>query len=1058
MSLRRSATVVTILATAAATIAGGGLLPTATAVIDHPLTGHSDTSTGDTGAEDSRAGHALVRPTDAQRAAVRQLLDSAGADATATWDFRFGTPRTIYPGSGQALSGPHDGTAVDAARAFVSANRAAFGLSSADVAAMKVTRNHELTGIDVTVVNLTQVFDGVAATRGGSMGMAVDGTGRVLTFTGATTRNTGLLGSFLLTPALALNQAGSALGLSTLTSVASGTVAGFTKFRTGLAAPSYVQKVAFPTADGARAAYRVLLIEKVDEGYDVVVDARSGKVLYKKSLVQHEAEGTIYRNYPGAPGGGEPERVSFGPTEESPGGYVDPTGLTGIGVTTFGNNANTFKNWSNFIAPLDQANRTVAPTGQFNFGFPNQWEISECQAAPPAYAEDADAASTNLFYHHNRIHDEFYSFGFTESAGNFETDGGDSIMGLVQAGAITGGAPTYTGRDNAYMLTLPDGIPPWSGMFLWEPINDAFEGPCRDGDFDAGVIEHEYAHGLSNRYVGTTDGALGGHQSGSMGEGWGDWYALNYTHREGLQDDAVVGTYVTGNEQRGIRNWSYDKTEANFGDIGYDLGGPEVHSDGEIWTAALWDMRERLVDKYGQAKAAEISSFIVTDAMPLAPNDPSMLDMRDAIMKALDIRYHRRADFDVLQNLVYAAFARHGMGTAAANEVTEADPTGANDIDPTPSFAHQNPALNGTVSGRVLNATSGEPVADANVFLGTLEAGATPIAVTGDDGSFTIKAVAGRYPLTIQARGFGSQTVTRFDLAAGKRFAKKISLAPNLASSANGGEITSSTSPNAGALIDDTEQTRWKTAVKSGNAVIKLAQPATIRSFQVSAFTTSRFEAVRSFTIQTSTDGVNWKTQPIGENAFDFGAPRPTVDDVHYRTFTLPSPVKAEYVRVFADAAMGETKTDAQFGDLQVFGASTSVIEPLPPQPLDEPFTETFTIVGTNPTSDLTGGGIVATELVNSCTYPPASQDSDGHVTKLPESFGDGAHKVSVVGGDTAVDLDLYFYNAECEQIGSVASAAKNEAGALPSGTLYVVTSNYTGIAAEVTLTAVDTQ
>ncbi len=69
------------------------------------------------------------------------------------------------------------------------------------------------------------------------------------------------------------------------------------------------------------------------------------------------------------------------------------------------------------------------------------------------------------------------------------------------------------------MLTLPDGIPPWSGMFLWEPINDAFEGPYTDGNFDAGVIEHEYAHGLTNRYVSAEDNALGAHQSGSMGEG-----------------------------------------------------------------------------------------------------------------------------------------------------------------------------------------------------------------------------------------------------------------------------------------------------------------------------------------------------------------------------------------------------------------------------------------------------------------------------------------------------------------------------------------------------------
>ncbi|HSE72549.1 MAG TPA: M36 family metallopeptidase [Nocardioidaceae bacterium] len=1054
MRLSRSVAAASILATTAALAAAAGQIPTAHAVVEHHGTAGHDEHV----AEDSRLGNPLVKPSSARLDAVRQLVDTAGQGARVTWDGRFGTPRTMYPAAGEALSAPRSGSAVEVARAFVAEHRAAFGLSDADVRALEVTRDHRLTGVDVTVVNLTQTVGGVAAVRGGSLGLAVDGDGRVLSLTGSVTPRTDLLGSYSLTPALALTKAGAAVGATNLVPAADGKIAGFDRFETGLASQSFVQKAVFPTADGVRAAYRVLLVKKLDEAYDLVLDAATGTVLYQTSLVHHEAEGIIYPNYPGAPKGGEPEKVSFGPTEESPGGYVDPTGLTGIGVTLLGNNADTFKNWSNFIAPADQANRTVAPTGQFNFGFPDAWGTSECQAVPPSYEQDSDASSTNLFYQHNRIHDEFYSYGFTESAGNFQLDGGDPIMGLVQAGAISGGAPTYTGRDNAYMLTLPDGIPPWSGMFLWEPINDAFEGPCRDGDFDAGVIEHEYAHGLSNRYVGTEDGALGGHQSGSMGEGWGDWYALNHLHKNDLQDDSVVGAYVTGNTERGIRNWPYDDTEANFGDIGYDIVGAEVHSDGEIWTSVLWDLRRDLVDELGQQEAAEVAAFLVTDAMPLAPNDPSMLDMRDAVLKALDIRYHTRSDFDVLQDLVYAAFARNGMGVGASNQKSEADPTGASDIDPVPSFAHQNPEHNGTLTGRVVNAATGEPVADARVMLGTLEAGVSPVATTGSDGRFTVAAAEGRYPLTIQARGFGAQTLAPFDVTAGRTLSRQYSLAPNLASAANGATVVSSTSEGAGALIDDTEQTRWKTAVKSGNAVVELAEPATISRLQVSAFTTSRFEAVRSFTLQTSTDGVSWKTQPVGKDAFDYQEPRPTVDDVHYRTFELPNPVKASYIRVWADEALGDTKTNAQFGDFQVFGSSATAVEPLPPAPLDEPYTETFTIAGSNPGGDSTDGGVVGTEFASTCSTPPASQGTDGWVSELPESFGDGAHKVSASGAGPTYDLDLYFFDADCTLIGSVASSAADESGSLPSGTRYVLTSNWAGAATEVTLTAVDTQ
>ncbi len=1055
LRLRTTAAAATILATAASSIVAGGLLPAANAVGDHELTAPADA--GPHSADDTRLGNPVVRPTEDRLDAVKDLVARAGAGTRVTWDSRFGTPRTIYPAAGQTLSAAHDGSPAEAARAFVDAHRAAFGLSAADVAAMAVTRDHALTGIDVTVVNLAQDFGGLTATRGGSIGVAVDGAGRVLSATASVSPATDVLGSFALTPALALTRAGSALGL-TVAPTASGDVAGFTKFKTGLAAESYVKKTVFPTAEGAKAAYRVLLVDKLDEAWDMVVDAKSGKLLYKRSLVQHESEGIVYPNYPGAPQGGDPVKVPFGPTEESPKGYVDPTGLTGIGVTTFGNNADTFKNWSNFIAPLDQANRTLAPTGQFNFGFPNAWATSECQDVPPSYAQDSDAASTNLFFHHNRIHDEFYALGFTESGGNFQLDGGDPIMGLVQAGAASGGAPLYTGRDNAYMLTLPDGIPPWSGMFLWEPINDAFEGPCRDGDFDAGVIEHEYAHGLSNRYVGTEDGALNGHQSGAMGEGWGDWYALNYLHREGLQDDSAVGAYVTGNMERGIRNWSYDDSPLGFGDMGYDITGPGVHADGEIWAATLWDMRKALVERLGQQQAADMAAFLVTDAMPLAPNDPSMLDMRDAVMKALDIRYHRRADFDVLQDTVYAAFAGRGMGIHASNEKSEQDPTGANDIDPVPSYAHQNPERNGTVQGRVVNATTGDPVADARVMLGTLEAGVTPVATTGEDGRFTITAVEGSYPLTVRARGFGARTLPTFDLAAGETKSDQYAVVPNLASAANGAEVVSSTSNGADALLDDTELTRWKTAVKSGNAVIELARPSTISSVQVSAFTTSRFEAVKSFTLQTSTDGVNWKTQPIGEDAFDYGVPRPTTPDVHHRTFELPKPVRASFVRLWADEALGETKTSAQFGDLQVFSRSGVAVEPLPPAPLDEPYTETFTIAGGNPAADTLGGGVTGLDFESTCQMPPASQGVDGWVTEVPDSFGDGAHKVSTTGSGALYDLDLYFYNADCELIGDAASGAADESGALPSGTKYMVTNNWVGGGVEVDLTAVDTQ
>ena len=257
--------------------------------------------------------------------------------------------------------------------------------------------------------------------------------------------------------------------------------------------------------------------------------------------------------------------------------------------------------------------------------------------------------------------------------------------------------------------------------------------------------------------------------------------------------------------------------------------------------------------------------------------------------------------------------------------------------------------------------------------------------------------------------------------------------------------------------MDDTEASSWKTP-KGTKAVIKLAKKAKISSVQVSAYTNSRFEGLKSFTLQTSTDGVNWKTQSVGgTNAFGYQAPRPVVPDLHYKTFTLPTPTKASYIRFWADQPQGNTKTNVQVGDIQVFSSTVSGLTPPPPPPLDPPVTETFTIAAGNP-ANLVSPGVVGTELENACVVPPASQDSDGHVSVLKGEANDGQHAFSVAAGATAVDADVYIYDADCVQLASFATESANEAGTIPSGASYILTSLYAGAAADITLTITDTK
>lgn len=101
-------------------------------------------------------------------------------------------------------------------------------------------------------------------------------------------------------------------------------------------------------------------------------------------------------------------------------------------------------------------------------------------------------------------------------------------------------------------------------MYLW---NTAL--PYRDGDFEAGIVIHELAHGLSTRLTGgpANSGCLGWGESGGMGEGWGDFLA---TMIRSAPADPNVTEYSMGawaaNREGGIRNYIYSLVRVSYYD------------------------------------------------------------------------------------------------------------------------------------------------------------------------------------------------------------------------------------------------------------------------------------------------------------------------------------------------------------------------------------------------------------------------------------------------------------------------------------------------------------
>ncbi len=631
--------------------------------------------------------------------------------------------------------------------------------------------------------------------------------------------------------------------------------------------------------------------------------------------------------------------------------------------TTVGNNAQASEGWTNFRAPGPTGYRPVSPSREYASPWKNTWYESKCFTPfVPGESHDVSAATTNLFVMHNRMHDWTYHLGLTERTwnaqdSNFGTGGtaeGDPVLGNAQAGALAGGAPAYNGRDNANMTPLPDGVAPITNMYLWQPLAGAFYAPCVDGDYDMAIIGHEYGHMVENRMIGK-GGTRGGHHAGAMGESSGDLMAMEYLNENGFvpvsgENRFAVGAYATGNKQRGIRNFGMNDSPLNFADMGYDLTGPQVHADGEIWSATNFDIRQALVAKYGEGDAQAQRDCaegklpadrcpgnrrwvqIMFDAYLLMPTAPSMLDARDAYLAADQMRFG-----GANQDELWLAFAKRGFGAAAASSNTGTD----TDSDPTPDYSSPRHA-NANVTFVVQNEK--REAVPARIYVGRYEARVSPVAdtnpaTTGPNLDETAQFAPGTYELVLNAPGYGHLRVTR-TFAAGQTVTATLRMRSNWASMTKGATAVGD-GVRHDDLIDDTESTNWeRTAaqpdVRNSQVTVNLSGTVqTVRRVQVSAMLLpgqNRFTALRQFELQTCLEDVanrncslpsGWTTQLKSQpDAFPGVSPRPASPDLILRSFTLPAAVKATHVRIVVltnqctgnDAFQGEQDNDPANG------------------------------------------------------------------------------------------------------------------------------------------------
>jgi extracellular elastinolytic metalloproteinase len=342
-----------------------------------------------------------------------------------------------------------------------------------------------------------------------------------------------------------------------------------------------------------------------------------------------------YRIFPKDPGATSQTLVT-GPAP-SP---VSPNGWLGTSTTTTGNNVDAYLDRDNNDLP-DSGGRPVSSTQQFDY----LWNSS----LAPTDVTNQRVAVTNLFYLNNILHDRLYGYGFTEGAGNFQTDnfgrGGAFAFGNdpVNAEAQDGG-----GSNNANFATPGDGIRPRMQMYLWTTTS-----PNRDGDLDSDIVYHEYGHGLTWRMIGDMSGAFGG----AIGEGMSDTLAIYFN------GDDKVGEYSTNNYTRGIRTAPYTGYTRTYGDYG---SAGSVHFNGEIYAATMWRLRQLWLAKGWDTEW--LLRYIV-DGMNHTPSRPAFEDMRDGILSSI-VALNPGADTLERRCTVWEAFAQFGVGVGAnGNEV-----------------------------------------------------------------------------------------------------------------------------------------------------------------------------------------------------------------------------------------------------------------------------------------------------------------------------------------------------------------------------------------------------
>jgi hypothetical protein len=361
------------------------------------------------------------------------------------------------------------------------------------------------------------------------------------------------------------------------------------------------EEVYLPTDAGLKLAYQVFLPTKnPPHDWRIIVDAYTGQILEQKDLLYRiDGQGFVFDP--------NPVVTAHNNTLRDPTATAGTCGFAGTAIATI--DAQRVTRTLKDITFSGGVHKLEGPFAKMrNFSAPNTAPPTEVSANNFKYSSgDARFENVNVYYHIDTTQRFIQSLGITTAHNKqIEADANDNGNG-----------------GGAFFSPIDKGL----------HFGDS--GNCRpDRGEEGDCVMHEYGHAIQNDQVpgwGGTNPVTGRAETRAMGEGFGDILACvalaergGGFQREVFEDWCFVDTAIHG--LRRVDGTKVYPTDWHN----------EEHDDGEIWSAALWNIYrtiggDSLTAATRQAAATALLKSVILSHHSVAAN-ASMPDGAEAVM------------------------------------------------------------------------------------------------------------------------------------------------------------------------------------------------------------------------------------------------------------------------------------------------------------------------------------------------------------------------------------------------------------------------------------------